>query len=75
MPPRIRLFYSALTLALLFIPAVALYSELSRRPDIWCVARLPLLLVYAATLGGGMVILLVVATGRLAYRGERPVAA
>jgi hypothetical protein len=39
------------------------------------VARLPLLLVYAATLGGGVVILLVVATGRLAYRGERPVAA
>ncbi len=136
MPPRIRLFYSALTLALLFIPAVALYSELSTRPDIWWtpptmastlgdsrdrveiyagdksllarvtaqqlwirddagsravsadeirlrfnnwdrtrVARLPRLLVYAATLGGGLVIFLVVATGRLAYRGERPVAA
>ncbi len=134
MPPRIRLFYSALTLALLFIPAVALYSELARRSDIWWtppamastlgdsrdrveidvgdkplaarltaqqlwiredagsravsadeirlrfnnwdrtrVARLPRLLVYAATLGGGLVIFLVVATGRLAYRGERPV--
>ena len=135
MPPRLRLFYSALTLALLLIPAVALYSELARRPDIWWtppamaatlndsrdrveiyagdkpllarvtaqqlwirddagaravradeirlrfnnwdrtrVARLPLLLVYAATLGAGVVIFLVVATGRLAYRSERPVA-
>src|SRR5947207_12999988 len=35
MPPRLRLFYSGLTLALLFIPAVALYSELPKRPDIW----------------------------------------
>jgi len=136
MPPRLRLFYSGLTLGLLLIPAVALYSELARRSDIWWtppamastlgdsrdrveiyagnkplaawltaqqlwirdeagsravsadeirlrfnnwdrtrVARLPLLLVYAATLGAGLVIFLVVATGRLAYRGERPVAA
>ena len=135
MPPRLRVFYSVLTLALLFIPGVALYSELARRADIWWtpptmaatladsrdrveiyaadqpllarvmaqqlwirdeagsravradeirlrfnnwdrtrVARLPLLLVCAATLGAGLVTLLVVATGRLAYRGERPVA-
>jgi len=40
------------------------------------VARLPFLLVYAAALGGGGVIFLVIATGRLAYRGERePLAA
>jgi len=40
------------------------------------VARLPFLLVYAAALGGGVVVFLVIATGRLAYRGERePVAA
>ena len=32
-------------------------------------ARLPALLVYAAVCGGGLVLLLVVATGRLAYRG------
>jgi len=32
-------------------------------------ARLPALLVYAAACGGGLVLLLVVATGRLAYRG------
>ena len=137
MPPRLRLFYSGLTLALLFIPAVALYSELARRSDIWWtppamastlgdtrdrveiyaggkplaamvaaqqlwirdetgsrvvsadeirlrfnnwdrmrVARLPFVLVYAAALGAGFVIFLVIATGRLAYRGERePVAA
>ncbi len=137
MPPRLRLFYSGLTLGLLLIPAVALYSELARRSDIWWTppamastlgdsrdrveiymgdkplaarltaqqlwirdetgsrvvsadeirvrfnnwermrtARLPLLLVCAAALGGGLVIFLVIATGRLAYRGERePVAA
>jgi len=40
------------------------------------VARLPFVLVYAAALGAGFVIFLVIATGRLAYRGERePVAA
>jgi len=32
-------------------------------------ARLPALLVYAAACGGGLVLLLVVATGLLAYRG------
>ena len=137
MPPRLRLFYSGLTLGLLLIPAVALYSELARRSDIWWTppamastlgdsrdrveiymgdkplaarltaqqlwirdetgsrvvgadeirvrfnnwermrtGRLPLLLVCAAALGAGLVIFLVIATGRLAYRGERePVAA
>ena len=39
-------------------------------------ARLPPLLVYAAACGAGLVVLLVIATGRLAYRGEKePVAA
>ena len=137
MPPRLRLFYSGLTLGLLLIPAVGLYSELARRSDIWWTppamastlgdsrdrveiyvgdkplaarltaqqlwirdetgsrvvnadgirlrfnnwermrtARLPLMLVCAAALGAGLVIFLVIATGRLAYRGERePVAA
>ena len=137
MPPRLRLFYSGLTLGLLLVPAVALYSELPRRSDIWWTppamastlgdgrdrveiymgdkplaarltaqqlwirdetgsrvvsadeirvrfnnwermrtGRLPLLLVCAAALGAGLVIFLVIATGRLAYRGERePVAA
>lgn len=38
--------------------------------------RLPLLLVDAASCGAGAVLLLLIATGRLAYRGERaPVAA
>ena len=35
MPPRLRLFYSGLVGALLLIPAVTIYGELSRRPDIW----------------------------------------
>src|SRR5262245_12676728 len=35
MPQRLRVFYSVLTAALLLIPAVALYSELGRRSDIW----------------------------------------
>jgi len=35
MPPRIRMFYAAMTFALLFIPGVALFSELSKRSDIW----------------------------------------
>ena len=38
-------------------------------------ARLPTLLVRAAACGGGLVLLLLIATGRLAYRGEKePVA-
>jgi len=133
MPPRLRLFYSLLTGALLLIPIVALYSELSKRSDIWWtpatnplslneskdrveiyvrgrplgtlleqgrisvtdsagshvlnaqeiavrlnnwdrmrIERLPLLLFYAAACGAGVIVLLVVATGRLAYRGELP---
>jgi hypothetical protein len=77
MPTRLRLFYSALTLTLLFIPAVALYSAVLRRADIVCTPpaaaldRLPWLLLYAAAIGAGAALLLVVATGRLAYRGER----
>ncbi len=133
MPTRLRVFYSLLTAALLFIPVVALYSELAKRSDIWWtpppsalsltesadrvqvfaegrllatlveqkqvsitdgatshvltlqeirlrlnnwdrvrIQRLPLLLTYAAAIGAGLVVILVTATGRLAYRGERP---
>src|SRR5229473_1344705 len=132
MPPRLRLFFSALTGVLLLISALALYRELSRRSDIWWTPppmalslsesqdrvqiyvrgkplgdllagrqisvtgnagssaleaheigfrfnnwdrvradRLPMLLVYAASCGAGTVLLLLIATGRLAYRGER----
>jgi len=136
MPLRLRVFYSLLTGALLLIPLVALYSELSKRSDIWWtpatnqlplaesrdrveiyvrgrplgmlleqghlaitdsagphvlgaqdiavrlnnwdrvrIQRLPLLLIYTAVLGAGILALVVVATGRLAYREERePVA-
>ena len=73
MPTRLRVFYSLFTAALLFIPLVALYSELAKRPDIsWdCVQRLPFLLIYSAAIGAGLVVILITATGRLAYRGER----
>src|SRR2546425_4212933 len=136
MPPRLRVFYSLLTGALMLIPVVALYSELSKRSDIWWtpatnqlplaesrdrveiyvrgrplgtlleqghlaitdsagphvlgaqdvavrlnnwdrvrIQRLPRVLIYAAVLGAGLIALLLVATGRLAYREERePVA-
>jgi hypothetical protein len=67
---RPRLFYSALTASLLLIPAVALYSELARLSVID--KQLLLMLLYAACFGGGVVTLLVIATGRLAYRGEIP---
>src|SRR2546428_292112 len=35
MPPRIRLLFSTLNLALFLVAAVPLYGELSRRSDIW----------------------------------------
>ena len=35
MPPRVRIFYAALTVVFFLIPAIALYSELSKRADIW----------------------------------------
>jgi len=130
MPPRIRMFYAAMTFVLLFIPAVALFSELSRRSDIWWTPqplalslsesadrvqvyvrgkplaslldagqlrlagtpdsvlsisdvrfrlnnwdrvraqRLPALLVYAAAIGAGALLFLLLITNRLAYRGD-----
>jgi hypothetical protein len=33
-------------------------------------ARIPLVLMYGAACGAGLVLLLIIATGRLAYRGE-----
>jgi len=135
MPPRLRVFYSLLTAALLLIPVVALYSEIATRSDIWWTPpasalslteskdrvrifaegrpletlleqkqvsitdgaaahvlttqeiglrfnnwdrvrgqRQPVLLFYAAACGAGVILLLVLATGRLACRGERAVA-
>lgn len=132
MPLRLRLFFSILTGTLLLIPALALYRELSMRPDIWWTppamalsldeghdrvrifargkplkallearqlwireeagsstldardvglrfnnwdrvraARIPMLLTYSAACGAGVVLLLLIATGRLAYRGEK----
>ena len=74
MPTRLRVFYSVLNVVLIFIPAVALYSEV-RRSEIWrtppAAQGLPLLLFYAAMCGFGAALLVVMATGRLAYRGEQ----
>ncbi len=130
MPPRMRMFYAAMTFVLLFIPAVALFSQLNRRSDIWWTPqtlalsvsesadrvrvyvrgkplgslldagqlrladtpesvlsindvrfrlnnwdrvraqRLPSLLVYAAAIGAGALLFLLLITNRLAYRGE-----
>ena len=131
MPPRVRMMFAVMTGALFLIPVVALYSELSKRTDIWWtpmallvpltettdrvavyvrgpplrtsidagqlratdadstrvvrasdigfrfnnadrarVERLPLLLGYAAAAGALAMLWLVVATGRLTYRGE-----
>ena len=132
MPPRLRLFFSIMTGSLLLIPALALYRELSRRPDIWWTPppmalslnesqdrvriyargkslgalleakqlwikedagssaldprevglrlnnwdrvraeRIPVLLTYSAVFGAGALLLLLMATGRLTYRGEK----
>jgi len=132
MPLRLRLFFSGLIVVLFLIPGLALYRELSKRPDIWWTpramalslaesqdrveiyargkplgallearqlwirdetgsravaireislrfnnwdrvrgGRVPLLLAYAAACGAGAILLLLIATGRLAYRGEQ----
>jgi hypothetical protein len=39
MPPRVRLFFLVFTAALFLIPAVSLFSELTRRSDIWWTPR------------------------------------
>ncbi len=74
MPTRLRVFYSVLNVVFILIPAVALYSEV-RRSEIWrtppAAQGLPLLLFYAAMCGFGAALLVVIATGRLAYRGEQ----
>jgi hypothetical protein len=76
MPIRLRVFFAILMVVLFFIPAVALFSELSNHPEIWrappAADRLPLLLFYAAMCGFEAALFLVIATGRLAYRGELP---
>lgn len=75
MPPRLRLIYLGICLVSVMIPTVALLSEL-KRSETWCIptagGRLPWLLFYAAACGAGLVLLLIVASGRLAYRGELP---
>ena len=132
MPRRLHVFYSLLTAGLLLIPIVALYSELSKRPDVWWTppgmalslaeskdrveifagghalgtllgqgqlllrdgagtralraedirlrfnnwdqvraARGPRLVVYAAAIGGGLVLLVLMVAGRLIAQAER----
>ena len=128
MPPRNRMFFAVLMLVLMFIPGVALFTELSRRSDIWWTpptmlvpitegadrvvvnirgrplsellngrrlliadgastaalstsdvglrfnnwdriraSRIPILLLYAAVIGAGLMLFAVIVSGRLAY--------
>ena len=67
MPPRVRIFFAALTVVFFLIPAIALYSELSKRADIWWTP--PSMMVPLADATAVLFLLLV--TGRLAYRGEK----
>lgn len=39
MPPRVKLVFLSLMVVLFLIPAIALYSELHRRSDIWWTPR------------------------------------
>src|SRR5437773_6023933 len=132
MPPRARMTLATMSVVFFLIPAVALYSELSKRSDIWWTPRplavpltestdriqvlvrakpldslldagalrmmddgstsaltasdfrfrfnnwdrvraqrLPLLLLYAAFIGAGSLLLFLLVTGRLAYQSER----
>ncbi len=132
MPPRVRMTFAAMTVVFFLIPAVALFSELSKRSDIWWTPRplaiplaesadrievfvrgkpigplldagslrvaddgstnaltasdirfrfnnwdrvraqrLPVLLLYAAFIGAGLLLFFILVTGRLAYQGER----
>jgi len=68
MPRNIRLFYIGLNLTLLMISVVALYGEWDRVSA----AGLQWVALYGAGIGAGLVLLLLVATGRLVYRGEKP---
>jgi len=128
MPPRNRMFFAVLMLVLLLIPAVALFTELSRRSDIWWTppamlvpladgadrvqvhvrgkpltallnggqlrladnastsvvsakdvglrfnnwdriraSRIPILLLYAAVIGAGLMLFALIVSGKLAY--------
>lgn len=128
MPPRNRMFFAVLMLVLLAIPGVALFTELSRRSDIWWTpptmlvpitegadrvvvnvrgrplgellnggkllfadgpstaalstndvglrfnnwdriraSRIPILLLYAAVIGAGLMLFALIVSGKLAY--------
>ena len=128
MPPRNRMFFAVLMLVFVSIPAVALFTELSRRSDIWWTppsmsvpltegadrvvvnvrgkplgellnggqlqiadgastsvvsasdvglrfnnwdriraSRIPILLLYAAVIGAGLVLFALIVSGKLAY--------
>ena len=131
MPPRNRMFFAVLMLVLLAIPGVALFTELSKRSDIWWTpptmlvpltdgadrvvvnvrgkplsdllngrqlqiadgastsvvsasdvglrfnnwdriraSRIPILLLYAAVIGAGLMLFALIVSGRLAYEAN-----
>src|SRR5258705_7552795 len=66
MPTRLRLIFTVLNATLLFMCAVPIYSNWDRISA----AHVSGLLVSAAGCGMTLTVLIIVATGRLAYRGE-----
>lgn len=66
MPTHLRLILTGLNATLLFMCAVPIYSNWDRISA----AHVSGLLVSAAGCGMTLTVLIIVATGRLAYRGE-----
>ena len=66
MPTRLRLFFTGLNATLFFMCAVPIYGNWDRISA----AHVSGLLVSAAGCGMTLTVSIIVATGRLAYRGE-----
>jgi hypothetical protein len=67
MPARLRLFFGALTGALLLIPCVGLHREITQRDDIWWTPK-----QLAVSLAESQDrVEIYIRSGRLAYRSER----
>jgi hypothetical protein len=67
MPLRLRFLYASLNLLLVVIPALELYRLWDRIRS----AELQIVLFYGAAIGVGLIMMLLMLTGRLVYRGEK----
>lgn len=67
MPRRLRFLYVSLNALLVVIPALELYRLWDRIRS----AGLQIVLFYGAAIGAGLMLMLLMATGRLVYRGEK----